>query len=569
MDIAALLTPGAATPASGTPMAPSADSAAPAGAFSDLLNAALANPVQEGVEAAIPTVPATAVATPVAVAPSDKVVPAVEVPPVGSTVPAISPVKPDEIPAPVPTVATREPIAKAEPTAPAVDSQMPTEAPPDPPPTEPVVSRKDAKAEAPNAPATKQDRPEKETQTSADAPVRLTAETAVANFVTVNSMPGVERTQPNADAKPASNAPAVVAAPAQKLSLRGAKPVVASANTPIEPGLEKTDSGETFVDTEGDPTPVTAIMDSPVPQVVSMDDPKPASTPKVDAPAPKSGKAVSAKGPKLQSAPDLGVVPKVVDSTPAEPTVEAARTSEKGVARKARDQAQLVSPVSAGATPETKDPVETKSADVAVVLGGAAKEEAPASGGGDQSPHDQPAPQDNPAPVAASAARTAATEKPEAGSQRPEVDRHLVVRQVADRIENLVAARPRDGVTIHLEPRDLGSVTLVVKGLSSALDVQMSATDSRVRESLNNSRPELAQALAPRGIELREMRVASAPTNATGTASHDAGTNPDGRSRQQTPRSSMPSFANPNGRSTPSQARTRAPRSGRGVDLLV
>ena len=164
------------------------------------------------------------------------------------------------------------------------------------------------------------------------------------------------------------------------------------------------------------------------------------------------------------------------------------------------------------------------------------------------------------------AVRSAATEKPEAGADRPAIDRHLVVRQVAERIENLVAARPKDGVTIHLEPRDLGTITLVVKGLSSALDVQLAASDERVQKGLDASRPELAQALAPRGIELRELRVAYAPTPSGGSSmggDHpQRGTNPEDRPRPQTP-----SFVIPSRRTAPSSRPLRA--SGRGVDLFV
>ena len=189
----------------------------------------------------------------------------------------------------------------------------------------------------------------------------------------------------------------------------------------------------------------------------------------------------------------------------------------------------------------------------------------------DDKPKDD-APKGDASPAASVVTReTAATARPEAGTDRPSVDRHLVVRQVADRIESLAAARPREGVTVHLEPRDLGTVTLVVKGLASALDVQVFASDDRVRESLGASRPELAQALAPRGIELREIRVAPAPTSsATSAGGGSASANPDGRPRggaqPQQPQSTPNGFRS----AAPTVPRTRAVRpSGRGVDVLV
>ena len=245
--------------------------------------------------------------------------------------------------------------------------------------------------------------------------------------------------------------------------------------------------------------------------------------------------------PTLQTAPDLGVVPKV--------TVDAAVSS---VATTLLPSAQ---PTQAPEPPAVQEAVEPTEGGLAETLTDAALTEKPPAG--DDGPPDD-APQDN-VPQAAPI-RSSATERPEAGADRPEVDRHLVVRQVADRIESLVASRPRDGVTIHLEPRDLGTVTLVVKGLASALDVQMYASDERVREGLEASRPELAQALAPRQIEIRELRVSTSPTPSTA-----ADANPDGRPRRQAP---PPQHAF-SGKPAKAAETVRAPRSGRGVDLLV
>ena len=186
---------------------------------------------------------------------------------------------------------------------------------------------------------------------------------------------------------------------------------------------------------------------------------------------------------------------------------------------------------------------------------------------GDAPPDESPERAPTPQAIGSTSARTVATEKPEAGPDRPLLDRHLIVRQVAERIESLVAARPKDGVTIHLEPRDLGTVTLVVKGVVSALDVQVTASDERVRKDLDASRPELVQALAPRGIELREWRVAHAPASSGGAtnagAGGERGSTPEERARPQNPGSS---FAKA---SRPESPAARPVRRGRGVDLLV
>lgn len=86
------------------------------------------------------------------------------------------------------------------------------------------------------------------------------------------------------------------------------------------------------------------------------------------------------------------------------------------------------------------------------------------------------------------------------------VDRVAVVRQVADRIE-LLAAAPRDGVTVRLEPRDLGSITMVVKSQGDEVDAHIVASNEGVRAALDGSRVQLREALESRGLNLGTMTV--------------------------------------------------------------
>ena len=250
-------------------------------------------------------------------------------------------------------------------------------------------------------------------------------------------------------------------------------------------------------------------------------------------------------------------------AAPATVETKPSRPAQPRVAPKAD---ALVLVTSASATPGTKEIALTPDDPTGLLFGEAmvaiSEAASPDRGGEEDSPaQDSPTPMSQDSPV-----RSAATEKPEAGADRPALDRHLVVRQVAERIENLVAARPKDGVTIHLEPRDLGTITLVVKGLSTALDVQVAASDERVQKGLDASRPELAQALAPRGIELRELRIAHAPTPSGGSAM--GGDHPQGRpNSEERPRPPMPSFTVPPRRATANPQIAR--RDGRGVNLLV
>ncbi|MBX3118795.1 MAG: flagellar hook-length control protein FliK [Fimbriimonadaceae bacterium] len=82
-----------------------------------------------------------------------------------------------------------------------------------------------------------------------------------------------------------------------------------------------------------------------------------------------------------------------------------------------------------------------------------------------------------------------------------------VIRQVADRLEALAAARPKNGVTIHLEPFDLGKITMTIKSSGHDVDAQISASNEAVRVALESNRPMLQQALDQRGINLVNVDV--------------------------------------------------------------
>ncbi|GEM_PF-4389261 len=276
--------------------------------------------------------------------------------------------------------------------------------------------------------------------------------------------------------------------------------------------------------------------------------PQPAATPPPTAPSSLAAapKDENGAGAKVES-----VKGRETPSAPNALKTASGEITTKGEA-KAESKANLGEPVLEIAVQERKDDGEAPSG---------------------ESPKDANPESVVPQPTESGVRETAATARPELGSDRPAVDRHLVVRQVADRIENMVAARPRDGVTIHMEPHELGTVTLVVKGLASALDVQVTASDERVRQSLDASRPELAQALAPRGIGLREIRVEHVPstTSPSSSTTADSGSgssqNRSGSgSSQPQPRQSPAAFRT----SAPATPRPRASRTnGRGVDLLV
>lgn len=541
MDIAPVLVPGTAAPTT-DPVAGAASAVptAPGQAFSDLFAEALGEA----------TLPAT---DPAIIGPAVAIV-AMPVPETTATIEPVADVAQD-----VPTP-NAEPVVKIA----ASSDPPPTAAVPEPPPPPDalIASWKEAPAEAPNAPAIKQDQPEEitavsdetETDQPDQAPDLTAVETAAAVWV---AAPVVAA---NAAPSPAPATKATKSEPELKVSAQ----VTAPAETADAPEIAEPVQVATVVPTDA----------------------------KVSASAPQDA-------PKLEAAPDLGVVPVVTvtpatDAPVAAPIIAAVNpaviaptpTPVKDVAVKDAPATAVTESNVLAAAPAK--PVETKAVDAkpATETKSAEKPQAAFSevlieeavkGGKDATADTGDGTNGQPAadltPTAPVAVRTAATEKPTEGANRPEIDRHLVVKQVADRIENLVASRPRDGVTVHLEPRDLGTVTLVVKGLASSLDVQVTASDERVRQGLEASRPDLAQALAPRGIELRDMRITTSATgdSQTGTGSRDAGSNqnPDGRPRQQQSSNSSQSGFTESSRRPSAAAATRSLRRSGGVDLLA
>jgi flagellar hook-length control protein FliK len=84
-----------------------------------------------------------------------------------------------------------------------------------------------------------------------------------------------------------------------------------------------------------------------------------------------------------------------------------------------------------------------------------------------------------------------------------------VVRQVLDRIDALAASRSGRKVTIHLDPKEFGSITLVVGRRGGEVDAEIYASNDRVRQALELNRPNLAAGLDQRGIQLSSMTVGS------------------------------------------------------------
>lgn len=131
-----------------------------------------------------------------------------------------------------------------------------------------------------------------------------------------------------------------------------------------------------------------------------------------------------------------------------------------------------------------------------------------------------------------------------------------MVSQVVDRIEMLAGARPKNGVTILLEPRELGAISMNIRSTGNQVEAQIQATDAGVRAALMQNRNLLDQSMQARGLSLGSMSVGD----------HSAHQRQEG-TLQHAPRHSA------NGERTldlPDSTATRGlRRSGRDVDLWI
>jgi flagellar hook-length control protein FliK len=138
------------------------------------------------------------------------------------------------------------------------------------------------------------------------------------------------------------------------------------------------------------------------------------------------------------------------------------------------------------------------------------------------------------------------------------------ISQVADRLEMLAAVRPKNGVTIRLEPEHLGVVTVRMLGSNRAVEAELSASNDSVRAALQSHRNELTSSLESRGIAVQALSVSS--DAASSATDQQGGLLQQEESRPRTPTSFRQEA--PTHPFTLDSAR-KSMRSASGVDLWI
>jgi len=95
------------------------------------------------------------------------------------------------------------------------------------------------------------------------------------------------------------------------------------------------------------------------------------------------------------------------------------------------------------------------------------------------------------------------------GAHRPKpvIEPEAISRRIADRIEELFFTRRSGTVTIQLDPKDLGSITLTVRSFGNRVDAEIGASHEGVRAALAENRQQLSQSIESRGLSLGQLSL--------------------------------------------------------------
>jgi flagellar hook-length control protein FliK len=157
--------------------------------------------------------------------------------------------------------------------------------------------------------------------------------------------------------------------------------------------------------------------------------------------------------------------------------------------------------------------------------------------------------------------------KAEAPPREVRLDTHNVVRELANRIELMAAAKSQQGVIVHLQPLDLGSITLLVKPESGGVSAEIGASNDQVRQALAQSQPQLSRHLELRGLTVTNVSVSAETSNRDSQRQPSSQQqHPSFSSSAQSGHSALPRASQ---YGSPDPVARRSPSRATGVDLWI
>ncbi len=107
--------------------------------------------------------------------------------------------------------------------------------------------------------------------------------------------------------------------------------------------------------------------------------------------------------------------------------------------------------------------------------------------------------------------KSVSTTRPEIAKeavQDPKLQAHIV-KQVSDRLDQVLASRRNGSIVVHLEPRELGQITVNIRQFGTRVDAEITTSNAQVRENLESGRQQLVQQVESKGLSLGSLNVNS------------------------------------------------------------
>ncbi len=362
---------------------------------------------------------------------------------------------------------------------------------PEPPPgAQPNMGSVELKTNEPNAPSKKLDPAAPNTDALAQLLASLTGTMPTANSGAPIAFPAAQSAKPVAH-----DGPAPLAAPA--------KPVI-EVNVDAQP-LTKSASADSSAATTKEQAALDALVVQPdlgvkmvrIDQTPTTTQVLPASH--VGAAAPTSNKPESSALPTApQPIPAMPTSPNLVaKATPnAAVRVAAEKVAEStatpvGNHLKSTDLTQELTPGSLLDKPKSDESFSDASAD-------------------DDTSSDQE-PKDSAAAQAQSATRPHAANREQAiappTDAAPVKDRDAAIAKASDHVERMAALHSRQNVTIHLDPKDVGEITLLIKQSDGQVEAQVNTDNQQVRQAIQNAQSHAVRHWEARGVQVNSITV--------------------------------------------------------------
>ncbi len=89
----------------------------------------------------------------------------------------------------------------------------------------------------------------------------------------------------------------------------------------------------------------------------------------------------------------------------------------------------------------------------------------------------------------------------------------MIAKQVSERIQLLAAGRNGEQVTLQINPKDFGAITMTVNAVGKTISTLISTENSSVRHALNANRQEIESSLVQKGYSAASVSVSSQTSN--------------------------------------------------------